>query len=97
VDSLSFTTRRSSDLEAVQLGTAFLTTEESGANLLHKQMITESSEDNIVVTKGFSGKAARGVRNEFIEKIRNFDSDILPYPLQNTDRKSTRLNSSHVS
>ncbi|HLR42378.1 MAG TPA: nitronate monooxygenase [Pseudogracilibacillus sp.] len=70
--------------EAVQMGTAFLTTEESGANPLHKEIITESSEDNIAVTKGFSGKAARGVKNEFIEKTAGHEGEFLPYPLQNS-------------
>lgn len=70
--------------EAVQMGTAFLTTEESGANRVHKQMITESPEDNIMLTKGFSGKAARGVKNEFMERMADCEDGILPYPLQNS-------------
>lgn len=70
--------------EAVQMGTAFLTTEESGANPFHKAIIIESPEDNIAVTKGFSGKAARGVKNEFMEKMVGCEDEILPYPLQNS-------------
>lgn len=70
--------------EGVQMGTAFLTTEESGAHPLHKKIITESAEDHLVMTKGVSGKSARGVKNEFTEKMAGLEDEILPYPLQNS-------------
>lgn len=70
--------------DAVQIGTAFVTTEESGANPLHKQAIMESTEDKTVLTKAFSGKPARGIRNEFIDKMQGYEHQLPAYPIQNT-------------
>lgn len=68
---------------AVQLGTAFLTCEESGTNPIYQETILESFEDSTVVTNVFSGKPARGIHNYFIEKMNDDDDIILPYPYQN--------------
>lgn len=76
--------------EAVQMGTAFLTTEESGAHALHKQAVLQAKEENIVLTKAFSGKKARGVENEFIQKMAPYENHLPPYPIQNTLTKGLR-------
>src|SRR5699024_2034602 len=68
---------------AVQMGTAFLLTEESGAHPLHKSAIIAMQEDDTVLTEAFSGRQARGVKNEFIEKISKYEDDFLPYPILN--------------
>lgn len=68
---------------AVQMGTAFLVTEESGAHPLHKKAIIDMKQDDTVMTKAFSGRQARGVKNEFIEKMTQYEKDFLPYPLLN--------------
>ncbi len=39
--------------------------------------------DTTVVTRAFSGRPARGLRNEFIEKLAGREDAILPYPWQN--------------
>ncbi|TFC84559.1 nitronate monooxygenase [Cryobacterium sp. TMT3-29-2] len=51
---------------AVQLGTAFLRTEESGAHQAHKDALVNPNFDRTVVTRAFSGRPARGLRNAFI-------------------------------
>lgn len=68
---------------AVQLGTAFLTCEESGTNPIHQKTILESFEDSTVVTKVFSGKPARGIHNYFIEQMNDYEDVIPAYPFQN--------------
>lgn len=68
---------------AVQLGTAFLACEESGANPIYQKTILESFEDSTVVTNVFSGKPARGIHNYFIESMNDNEDGILPYPYQN--------------
>jgi nitronate monooxygenase len=73
---------------AVQVGTALLVTEESGANSLHKEAILNSSEGETVITKAFSGKNARGLNNRFIEEMA--DAVIAPYPIQNDLTKPIR-------
>lgn len=69
--------------KGAQLGTAFLTTEESGASTLYKNAIQESKETDTVVTKVFSGKPARGIDNDFIHNMNRYDDDIPDYPIQN--------------
>ncbi|WP_436374561.1 NAD(P)H-dependent flavin oxidoreductase [Cytobacillus sp. BC1816] len=64
-----------------QLGTAFLTCRESGAHSLYKHALLNAREDQTAVTKAFSGKLARGIRNRFMEEMKALQA--LPYPLQN--------------
>lgn len=69
--------------QAVQMGTAFLTTEESGAHPLYKKAILNTDESKTVLTKSFSGKYARGIRNKFIEQMNQAEDFILEFPVQN--------------
>lgn len=73
---------------AVQIGTALLATKESGAHPLYKQAVIEANENTTVITKAFSGKSARGIRNEFIEMMEGVP--IAPYPYQNDLTKKIR-------
>lgn len=65
----------------VQMGTAFLTTEEAGIAAAHKAAILGTREDRTRVTRAFSGRPARGIVNRFMLEME--ESAILPYPLQN--------------
>ena len=76
--------------EAAQLGTAFLTTEESGAHLLHKQAILQATEEETQFTKAFSGKTARGIANQFIKSMEAYDLELPAYPFQNSLTKEIR-------
>lgn len=76
--------------EAVQMGTAFVTCHESGAKQQHKTAILHRTADDTVVTPVFSGKPARGIRNEFMKEMEKFASDVPAYPLQNTLTKEIR-------
>lgn len=51
---------------AVQLGTAFLRTDESGAHQAHKDALAEARFERTVITRAFSGRPARGLLNAFI-------------------------------
>ncbi|MFJ9772102.1 nitronate monooxygenase [Kitasatospora sp. NPDC101157] len=51
---------------AVQLGTALLRSDESGASAAHRAALTELPET--VVTRAFTGRPARGLRNAFIDR-----------------------------
>jgi hypothetical protein len=46
--------------EAVQMGTAFLACEESGASPLHRKAILSGNASRTVLTRGFTGRLARG-------------------------------------
>jgi nitronate monooxygenase len=67
---------------AVSLGTAFLACPESGASRAYKDALLARSvdDDPTAVTRAFTGKAARGLRNRFLEQMA--DAPVLPYPLQ---------------
>ena len=69
---------------AAQLGTAFLTCSEAGTSETYRQAIVSARSDTTVITRAFSGRAARGLRNTFIEKLEGRQGDILPFPLQNS-------------
>ena len=66
----------------VQMGTAFLTTKESGASPAHKDYLLNQTNRSAVVTRGFSGRPARGINNRFIEAMA--DRPVLPFPMQNS-------------
>ena len=76
--------------QAVQMGTAFVTVEESGANDQHINAILNSTEDQTAVTSVFSGKPARGVRNEFITKMTPYEQKLPGYPILNSLTKGIR-------
>jgi nitronate monooxygenase len=68
--------------EAVQIGTAFLACEESGASRLHRQALREKKAGHTALTKGFTGRLARGIHNRLLEEMNRQGTEILPYPLQ---------------
>lgn len=76
---------------AVQLGTAFLLTDESGASDAYKDLIVNQEEESTVLTKSYSGKYGRGLKNKFIDFMDKIPQDaIINYPLQDSLTKSIR-------
>lgn len=67
---------------AVQMGTAFLTSDEAGIPDAYKDRLRHASEDSTKLTRAFSGRPARGVVNAFMREAEETGA-ILPYPLQN--------------
>ncbi len=76
--------------EGVQMGTAFLTSQDSNASELLRDAIINSKETDTVITKAFSGKLARGINNRFIEEMSQYEGDIPDYPIQNELTSSIR-------
>ncbi|UOF92007.1 nitronate monooxygenase [Fodinisporobacter ferrooxydans] len=74
----------------VQMGTAFLSSFESGAHSKYKERILTSSDDSTVITRAFSGKPARGIKNEFITMMDTYGKKIPHYPIQNALTKEMR-------
>ena len=68
--------------EGVQLGTAFLACEESGANALHRSALLSGQAKHTALTRGFTGRLARGIKNRLLDELNQKDIEILPYPLQ---------------
>ena len=57
-----------SGAQAVMVGTALLGTTESGASAVHRAAIADRSGGETVLTRSFSGRPARGIRNRFIDQ-----------------------------
>ncbi|MFL5511463.1 MAG: NAD(P)H-dependent flavin oxidoreductase [Gemmatimonadales bacterium] len=68
--------------DAVQMGTVFLVCEESGASPLHKKALLGPEAGHTSLTRGFSGRLARGIHNRLLEQLNQDGAEILPYPLQ---------------
>ncbi len=68
--------------EAVQVGTAFLATEESAAPHSHRDSIRSSDAHETVLTRAMSGRFARGLPNHAVRVVEESDA-IAPFPLQN--------------
>ncbi|HMD50927.1 MAG TPA: nitronate monooxygenase [Bryobacteraceae bacterium] len=75
---------------AAALGTAFLASPESGAHAAYKRAIVEADRNSTVVSRAFSGRPARGLRNDFIARLEGKENAILPYPLQNAATRAMR-------
>ncbi|EMA6342117.1 NAD(P)H-dependent flavin oxidoreductase [Bacillus cytotoxicus] len=69
--------------EGVQMGSAFLTSEESITHDVYKEAILQSTDTSTTVTRAFSGKYARGIRNIFIEQHEGKEDRLPMYPVQN--------------
>ena len=68
--------------EGVQIGTAFLACEESGTSVLHRNAILSGKARRTGLTRGFTGRLARGIHNQLLAELNRPGVEILPYPLQ---------------
>jgi nitronate monooxygenase len=68
--------------DAVQIGTAFLACEESGAHPLHREALFHEQARHTVLTRAFTGRLARGIGNRFAAEMKSHDSALAPYPAQ---------------
>lgn len=75
---------------AVQMGTAFLSCEESGIHPSYKEALLRGAENETVVTRAFSGKPARGIKNRFLKEMESYEDELAPYPVQNSLTKDLR-------
>ena len=68
--------------EGVQMGTIFLACEESGSSALHREAILSGKANRTSLTRGFTGRLARGIHNQLLETMNRPGVSVLPYPLQ---------------
>jgi nitronate monooxygenase len=76
--------------QAVQMGTAFLTCEESGAPAVHKAAVLAATGDDTAITRAFSGRPARGLRNRFLLEVAEHEADLPAFPVQNALTRDVR-------
>ncbi len=74
--------------DAAQLGTAFLRCPEAGTSAPYRAALETARDTDTVITKAFSGRAARGVRNALSEALA--DVPVPPYPVMNALTRELR-------
>lgn len=68
---------------AVQMGTAFLVTEESGIHPAYKQRLLTAGSHPTRLTRGITGRYARGLENRLMELVQDVQAAVPAYPVQN--------------
>jgi nitronate monooxygenase len=66
----------------VQMGTVFLSCEESGASPNHRKALLTREAGTTALTRGFTGRLARGIKNQLLDELSQKETEILPHPLQ---------------
>lgn len=64
------------------VGTALLASQESAISTLHRDALFGPEARNTVLTRGFSGRLARGIRNDFSNRVAAGHLPVAPFPLQ---------------
>lgn len=67
---------------AVQIGTAFLACEESGASPAHRALLFDAAAERTTLTRAFTGRLARGVRNRWTDEIAATLGEPAAFPIQ---------------
>lgn len=68
--------------DAAQIGTAFLATAESAATPAHKARLFTADATDTTLTRVFTGRLSRGLRNRLTEELAAHEAEFAPYPLQ---------------
>jgi len=68
--------------QGVWIGTRFLATVEASAHENHKRRIVEIEEDGTVVSRCYTGKTSRVLRNEFTDRWKGHEAELMPMPWQ---------------
>jgi nitronate monooxygenase len=68
--------------QGVQIGTAFLACDESGASPGHREKLFRDEAKRTVLTKVFTGRLARNIANRFTAEMAAHEHDLPPYPIQ---------------
>lgn len=68
--------------QGVQIGTAFLACRESAASPEHRALLLAADRDETVLTRVFTGRLARGIRNRFSEEMARHEPELPLWPVQ---------------
>jgi enoyl-[acyl-carrier protein] reductase II len=68
--------------QGVWMGTRFVASREANAGESYKRRITETAEDQTLVTRCYSGKPMRVIRNRYVEDWARRSEEIQPFPDQ---------------
>jgi nitronate monooxygenase len=82
---------------AVQLGTAYLLSEEATTNATWRKEIAHVDDDATRLTRVFSGRYARGIENAFMRDFEPVANEIPAYPIQNALTQDLRAASAKAN
>ena len=68
--------------DGVWVGTRFVATPEARAVRGYKEAVLAGAEDGTVITRGFTGKTARAVRNSWTRYWEEHPEELQPFPMQ---------------
>ena len=75
---------------AVQMGTAFLVTDESGIHPAYRARLLDQQPKTTRLTRAISGRYARGIENRFMRDMADVERQVPAYPVQNALTGSIR-------
>jgi enoyl-[acyl-carrier protein] reductase II len=67
---------------AAVVGTRFVATREARSHEAYKQRIVTANEEDTMITKGYTGKSCRVIRNTYAESWIGREDEIEPFPAQ---------------
>jgi nitronate monooxygenase len=68
--------------DAVQVGTAFLACDESGALQVHRDALFTDRTHQTILSRAFTGRYGRGLTTQIAKDLMGSEQNILPFPLQ---------------
>ena len=68
--------------QAAQIGTAFLACRESGTTDAHRALLFSEAAQRTTLTRAFTGRLARGIRNHWTDEIAPQLPSVAPFPVQ---------------
>src|SRR5207249_4470536 len=88
MDGRGFAAALALGASAVSMGTAFLRCPEAGTSAPYRAALREARDDATVITRAFSGRAARGLANRFTREMAA--APLAPYQVQNSLTREIR-------
>lgn len=76
--------------QAAAVGTGFLLAEEAGLNEAYRAALQSDAAHDTALTRAFSGRHARGIRNAFLDRMAGHDDAIPDYPVANAMSRAMR-------
>lgn len=68
--------------DGVWVGTRFIGTPEARTVAGYKEAVVRSAEDDTVITRSYSGKPMRAIRNEWTQRFEEHPEQLQPFPVQ---------------
>ncbi len=78
------------------MGTAFLVCDEAAIHPAYKRRLLGAAGQATRLTRAFSGRYARGLENQFMRLMRDVESQVPAYPVQNALTSSIRAAAARV-